>query len=388
MASRTAERLDENNMRRVVDAMPKVELHFHLRGGIPPYAMWMLARKYRPGISLADYERMLRSVSDFKKFQRVYDFFRNLIKNEEDLEFVARAAARQARRENVIYTEVSFTPFSLDGVSPEAMLGIVRREFEREGVAMSFIGPLNRGNSEREERYKYDFYREARDLGVRGVGLVGDESAYPVPEFGRLFERAKADGFGVAVHAGEFCDRGNIESAVMDLGADRVGHGTNIGAGELAESIIERGVHIEMCPMSNMALNPGITPDNYLLGDYYGREISVGVNSDDPGILGYTLTDNYRFLKDKYKLKWRDFKKMQIHAANAAFADDGTKKMLRDKICAWRAPDETAAASAVKRKLRARIGAVKKPAAFTESDPKRAFLSSLAALCKTRGSRS
>ena len=321
-------------MRRFIEAMPKVELHFHLRGGIPAWAIWRLAQKYHPEMKFSEYRNMLKP-SNFAKFQHVYNFCRNIIKSESDLAFAARAAARQAAREKIIYTEIWFTPFSFNAIKPHRVLEIVSDEFELAGVDISFIGPLDRRDTQKAAEAKYEFYSDARDLGVRGIGLVGDEAGHPVPVFYNLFEKAKQDGFGVTIHAGEYSYRNNIVTAIMDLGADRIGHGNNIGRAALADKVIERGVHIEMCPISNMTLNREITPANYALPDYYRRGMSLCVNSDDPGIIGHTLTDNYCFIRRAYSFRLGDFRKMQLHAANAAFASAKTKEKLRAKIALW-----------------------------------------------------
>ncbi|MDR2098887.1 MAG: hypothetical protein LBO78_02575, partial [Rickettsiales bacterium] len=263
--------------------LPKIELHYHLRGAIPTAAARQLSRRYCPHVTDAEFEAFF-DIGDFKSFWRAYDFVTGLVRDEEDFAFAAGFAAEQLRQENVIYSEVSLTPFAFAGIQPCRVLEITREAFQQAGVRMSFIAPFERHDPPNVAADKYAFYKEAREFGIRGIGLAGDECANPTPAFAKIFDRAKADGFGITVHAGEYRDCSNVAFAVRRLCADRIGHGNNISDPTLTDEIIEKGVHIEMCPLSNMRLNRQITPENYDLPRYIRNGMSISVNSDDPGI--------------------------------------------------------------------------------------------------------
>jgi adenosine deaminase len=315
--------------------IPKIELHFHLRGAVPLGAMWELAQKYECTPVRAEFDAIFTSISDFRSFWRAYDFATALIKTEEDLAFAAAATAKRLAGENVIYAEISLTPFAFGKISPNRVLEIARQAFAANGVESIFIAPFERHDSSELAAYKYDFYKEARVLGVRGIGLAGDECANPEPAFPKMFERAKEDGFGIAVHAGEYRHSANIAYAVKNLFADRVGHGNNIADEWLADLIKSRDIHIEMCPLSNIKLNKEITVENYDLPGYHRRGMSISINSDDPGLLGHTLAENYRFAAEKYDLGLADFRCMLLNAVRASFAAPTVKAALKKRIEEW-----------------------------------------------------
>ena len=311
--------------------MPKIELHFHFRGGIPMRAYRRLAKEYYPDMPRAEFLDIF-DVGNFGDFKRAYDFLGGLVRTQDDLKYAAGEAAKCARAENVVYAEIWLTPFSIPGVDPRRTLEITREAFKEAGVAVSFIGPFGRHDTLREAEEKYEFYLAARECGIRGVGLMGDEAGHPFFAFAGIFERARRDGFKISVHAGEYRDERNIAAAVRELGADRIGHGNNIRDPRLVDEIVRRGVHIEMCPLSNMKLNSEINPANYDLPRYIEAGISLSINSDDPGILGRTLADNYRFVSRAYGFDERRFREMQREAVRASFADEGTKAALMSKI--------------------------------------------------------
>ena len=68
-----------------------------------------------------------------------------------------------------------------------------------------------------------------------------------------------------------------------DLGAERIGHGVRaIEDMALVEEIAERGVVLEVCPGSNVAL--GIYPDfrAHPISELYNRGVKVSISTDDP----------------------------------------------------------------------------------------------------------
>jgi len=319
-------------MERIDILFPKIELHLHFRGSIPRYALHELALKYNPTMTDAAFVGMF-DIHDIRSFLRTYDFVSSLIKTPEDFRFAASAIADSLARQNVIYIETSLSALSFkEVIEPYKAIEIAREEFAAAGVGVSFLGAIERHDEAKVAAYKYDFYKEARGLGFRGISLMGNEMDYSYPDFSALFRKAKEDGFGVSVHAGEHGERANIKYAVWGLGADRIGHGNNIGYGELAEHILEKGVHIEMCPLSNMRLNHGMAPEDHCLPRYMMAGMSVSINSDDAGIIGSSLSDNYSFAARNYGLTAEDFRRMQLDALKASFADGDAKAALYGKL--------------------------------------------------------
>jgi adenosine deaminase len=334
--------------------MPKLDLHFHFRGGIPIRCVWKLARKYYPQILKGDFYETFDVITDFKSFRKAYDFVTDLIRTEEDLALVSRATASKLRCDGIIYSEVSVSPLSFKGIAPYRVLEIISDAFGKAGVKAGFIGSFERNEAAYEAKFKYEFYRDARALGICGIVLAGDETENPIPVFPKLFEAAKADGLGVTIHAGEYCDEKNIAYAIETLNADRIGHGNNIRDPKLVDEIMRRGVHVEMCPMSNMKLNSAVTPENYDLPRYFREGMSVSINSDDPGIVDASLSDNYELAAMKYSFREPEFRAMLENAAAAAFASKTAKRKLERAFAnktARRKPTRAFAGKETRRKL-------------------------------------
>ncbi len=92
--------------------------------------------------------------------------------------------------------------------------------------------------------------------GVVGIDLAGSPSSgdsFALAVHAPAFRRAADIGLGRTVHAGEGRPPAEIRTAIVELGAQRIGHGTTLlDDPSLVELVIERGVTVEACPTSNV----------------------------------------------------------------------------------------------------------------------------------------
>ena len=94
--------------------------------------------------------------------------------------------------------------------------------------------------------------REYLGNGVCAADLAGAEAIYPMSEFMELFGQAKKLGMPFTIHAGECGNVQNILDSV-EAGALRIGHGIAMrGNSEVQKMIREKGIGVEMCPISNL----------------------------------------------------------------------------------------------------------------------------------------
>jgi len=121
--------------------------------------------------------------------------------------------------------------------------------------------------------------------GVVGLGLVGDESV-PVGPLASLIDRARARGLRFMPHAGQVGGPGVVREAVEVLGAERIAHGVaSLRDSSVLQLLVDRGICLCVCPTSNARI--GLRPDYRKLAD---AGVPLTVNSDDPAMVGTTLT--------------------------------------------------------------------------------------------------
>ena len=81
-----------------------------------------------------------------------------------------------------------------------------------------------------------------------------------------------------------------MRDAVRDLGVERIGHGVRaIEDLALVDELAERGVVLEVCPGSNIAL--GIYPEwrKHPIAELWRRGVKVTVSTDDPPFFHTTM---------------------------------------------------------------------------------------------------
>lgn len=92
--------------------------------------------------------------------------------------------------------------------------------------------------------------------GVVGIDLAGGPSPdgkWTFSDYAHVFARARDLGLGRTVHAGEGRPPAEIRTAIEELHAQRIGHGTTLLKDpSVVELVLERGVTIEACPTSNV----------------------------------------------------------------------------------------------------------------------------------------
>ncbi|MDR7544166.1 MAG: adenosine deaminase [Armatimonadota bacterium] len=172
-----------------------------------------------------------------------------------------------------------------------------------------------------------------RDCHVVGVDLAGDEENYPPALFVEAANRARDAGLGITIHAGEFTGPAGIWTAVYQLGATRIGHGIRAADDPvLMDRLRERGVALEICPTSNLRLGLVSSLPAHPLRRFLERGVPVSINSDDPVLLGTSLSRELAAVARAYRLGPDDLVGLMVTAARAAFLPDDARVALEGQI--------------------------------------------------------
>ena len=105
--------------------------------------------------------------------------------------------------------------------------------------------------------------REYLGYGVCAADLAGAEAAYPMAQFMELFQNTRKLEMPFTLHAGECGSVQNIVDSVK-AGAGRIGHGIAMrGHYNIQKELADRGIGIEMCPISNLQTKAVNSPSEY-----------------------------------------------------------------------------------------------------------------------------
>src|SRR5216684_3082259 len=98
-----------------IAAMPKVELHVHLEGSIRPQTLLDLAKRHGvslPARTVGDLQSWYR-FTDFPHFIEVYATVVSCLHAADDIELVTREFLLGQKAQNILHSEVTYTPFPL-----------------------------------------------------------------------------------------------------------------------------------------------------------------------------------------------------------------------------------------------------------------------------------
>jgi adenosine deaminase len=331
-------------MEAFIRALPKAELHVHLEGSIVPELALRLAA--RRGVRLPGHERGVDGLREAYVFRSFGDFLTlymavsSCIVEPEDLAEAGADLGRRLAAQNVRYAEVTFTPMThvVRGVPKEKLWdGLLQgraRAAEEHGVQLRWVFDVVRSFPDQaEDTMDFALAMRQRDpQGVVGVGVGGPEADhYRMDAIARAFARARAEGLRSLPHAGENAGAASIWIAVRELGADRIGHGVRcLEDPALVEHLRERGIVLEVCPGSNVALGVVKTLQAHPLPRLLAAGLRVTLGSDDPPMFGTDLHAEY--CRCAAAFGW-DQKRVRA-LADASFAASFAEA---DAVAGWRA---------------------------------------------------
>lgn len=288
-----------------IQAMPKVELHVHLEGAIQPETLLALAHRNQvtlPATTVAGLREWYQ-FRDFDHFIEIYLAISRCLRTADDLELIAREFLRGQAAQNIRYSEVTFTPYtlySINGVAFADQLAAINRArawAENElGVTMGMVTDISRNVQPVAHSLTVaEWAVSGMHNGVVAFGLGGPEIGYPPELFAEAFARTRAAGLPAVPHAGETVGPESIRGALDELQAVRIGHGVRCleDPGLVAE-LRERQLPLEVCPTSNICLGVAPTIDEHPLPRLLAEGLYVTINSDDPPMFNTTLTDEYQ----------------------------------------------------------------------------------------------
>ncbi len=332
------------SIEQFITAMPKVELHVHLEGSIQPETVLALARRHDVTLPANTVEglRDWYQFVDFPHFVEIYLQVSACIRTPDDIELIAREFLAGQARQNIRYSEVTYTAYThyaTKGLAFEDQLAALNRaaawgdsEF---GVRMGLIIDIPRMVGLDAGLLTADWAIAARGRGGVALGLGGIEVGNPPERFAPAFERAYAAGLPIIPHAGETVGSASIWNALRFAHPVRIGHGvTCIDDPALVAELRERQIPLEVSPTSNVCL--GVVPSlaQHPLPRLLDAGLYVTINSDDPPMFNTTLTDEYLTVAQTFGLGAAEIERLVMNAVYATLLPSDEKAALAARFAA------------------------------------------------------
>jgi adenosine deaminase len=171
---------------------------------------------------------------------------------------------------------------------------------------------------------------------VVGFGLSNDETRGRPEEFAKAFRIAREAGLLSVPHAGELRGTRSVQAAVEVLRADRLGHGVrSVEDPRTVQLLAERGVVLEVCPASNVALGVAGAVELVPVRQLQEAGVPVALGADDPLLFRSGLLEQYAAVRDQQGLPDGALAALAADAVRGSAAPQQLKDELLDGVDAW-----------------------------------------------------
>lgn len=319
-------------------ALPKVELHLHLEGAIPPPALWRLLEKYGGDAAVPDLAALRRRLTykDFPNFIAAWIWKNRFIRSYDDFTFIAEAVARDLAAQNIRYAEVFFSPtrFLDQGLTPQGLAQAIRKGLDKvPETEVWLIADLVRDHGPDQARDTLAKIVEVMDCGIVGIGIGGSEHLFPPEPFAPVYEAARNLGLRTSAHAGEAAGAESIRGAVEALAVDRIGHAIAARRDPSVLALLaERQVPIELCPLSNVATGAIAAIEEHPVRRFWDAGLMLTINTDDPGMFHNSLAGEFMVLHEVFGFDRDEIRTLILNGVAASWQPEDRREALRRKI--------------------------------------------------------
>jgi adenosine deaminase len=223
------------------------------------------------------------------------------IRSAADYALVARALTARLARERIRHAEVYVSPavaerLGLDWLEVRAAIEDVFAAHEAAGrgrilVLLDVVRHWGPASADRvlDLHEKHPWRRAA------GIGLGGEEAAFPARDFAEAFRRGRRLGLMPVAHAGEWAGPDSVAETLRHLRPVRIAHGIRaVEDAALLRRLTRGGVVCDVCPTSNLATGAVSEGAQHPVRALLAAGVPVTLSTDDPGLFGTTLRREYR----------------------------------------------------------------------------------------------
>jgi adenosine deaminase len=279
------------------------------------------------------------------RFQRLYDIARSCVRDEDDMRRLVLEAAQDDAADGSRWLEIQVDPTSyavhLGGITRtlEIVLDAVRDASAETGVGMAVVVAASRMRHPLDARTLARLavrFAEQRPGEVVGFGLSNDERRGETEEFAAAFRIAHRAGLASVPHSGELLGPDHVEVTLEHLHPNRLGHGVRSieDPAALAE-VVRRGITLELCPGSNVALGVYPKPSDVPLRELLDAGARVALGADDPLLFGSRLADQYRTARKVHGLDDAALASLARFSIEGSRAPSDVKTRLLADVDAW-----------------------------------------------------
>ncbi|MGH3243149.1 MAG: adenosine deaminase [Spirillospora sp.] len=315
-------------------SLPKAHLHVHLESTV----RWDTLREIGAANGV-EVPEVVETFGSFTAFFAQNDLVRACLRRPADFRRVAYEFCEDEASQGTRYAEVSFTAAGHGerlgdlGMPLTAVLEGLDAGHDAFGIECRLILDHSRRRTVDRAWRTLDLARRHDE--VVAVGLAGDE-AHPGDPFNAVFGAARDAGLHIVHHAGEGEGPASIRQAIGPGRTERLGHGIRIlDDPDLVAEVRERGIPLEVCPSSNVALGFASALDDHPLPRLLDAGLIVTLNTDIPALIDTPLATEYARVRAAFGYDDHAVADLARAGVDASFASAATKARIHQGISRW-----------------------------------------------------
>jgi len=276
-------------------ALPKVELHCHLEGSVRPATIIDLARKN--GVELAvDDPTELYEFENLTQFLDVYSVICASLRTADDFRRITYESLQDGVAAGVRYREMFFSPGFIVGAD-------VRLTDMWAGIRAGLVDAH-------------------ADLDIRCRMILDVDKGAPPASAVELVEFAAEQ------------DRDEL----IGIGGDNSEHGIDHGVRlvedpDLLRRVAEARIPLTVCPISNLLIARMVSSvSEHPFEQLRDAGVLVTINSDDPGMTGTTIVDDFVQLAEAFDYDFVTVAGIALDAIDASWAPADERRTLTERF--------------------------------------------------------
>lgn len=314
----------DSSLLHFIQSLPKTETHLHFEGALPLELLQRVRPEFKQPPPSWAHNFKFRDFAHFEKELRDMAF--SWFTSPERYHEAAKIIFAKHVAQNVKYVETSFTSGVIEfgGLNGREVLAAIRAAIPAGLEVRVFLGIHHNGAGP----MMMPVLEQAlgwQDLA--GVDLHGTEDFPIEPWTAPYWEAARKAGKYTKAHAGEFMGADFVRRILDELQPQRIEHGVRaVENPAVVQEIKRRGIALDMCPISNHKLMPGVSLENHPIRRLLDAGVKVTVSTDDPISFGNTITDEYVTLAERCGFTRTELVCVARNGFEAALLDEGQKK--------------------------------------------------------------
>jgi len=327
-----------------IQQAPKAELHSHIDGGLRAQTVLELAQKHHVQLPTFELEELRKHLTIDDNCRSLVEYFEpfnhtlNVLQTEDALERTMFEYLEDAHLDHTKYIEARFSPalhlqkgLKLKQVM-DAILRGKRQAEEQFKIKSNIIVCGLRTIDESKNIALAQLAADYKNKGVVAFDLAGAEYGNSGKKHIKSFEIAIKNNLCRTVHAGEADGAHSIAEALHYLGAQRIGHGTNLFQDpDLLKYIVDRQIGLEVCLTSNKQTKSIQDIKKHPFRTYFEHQIPVTINTDSTLVSGTSLSKEYELAVDLFHFNQEDIMKIMLNAFQQAFiAYDEKQDLIKE----------------------------------------------------------